>query len=194
VGREAIGSALRPAAPDAIAVHEAGHALVAHALGVRVIECSVRSTLGSDGYCERDECSPEDELRILVAGDVAEQRGSSEGLFVPPKRSRRSRRKAHRKEWIARVQATAPDEPVSVRDSERVERLLAELQPDPELRRDLYVAAVTDAYVTVALRWGDLLRLATALVARLTLSGHEVAEILDEPNDGGSDDGDEDEA
>jgi hypothetical protein len=167
---------------DAISVHEAGHALVAHSLGVRVIEVSVRSTLAQDGYHEHDECSPESELRILVAGEAAELRADSEGLLVPPKRSRRSRQKAKRKEWVARVAATSRDEPTYERDSERVERLLAEIEPDPALRRELYVAAVTDAYVTVANRWGDLLRLARALVARETLSGRDVVELLDGGN------------
>jgi hypothetical protein len=133
----------------------AAHAVAAHALGVTVRQVSVRSTFTWDGWIEHAECAPEDELRILVAGEVAEQRAQSQGVLVAPQRSRRSRRKEARKQYVSRVQATSvglDDEDIE-HDHARINFLLEELSSDPELQRDLYVAVVSETYQLIAARW-----------------------------------------
>lgn len=65
-------------------------------------------------------------------------------------------------------------------DQARIELLLAEIQPDPDLRHGLYVAAVVGTYQHIAANWVDVLRLASELVSRETLSGDDVRSILGE--------------
>jgi hypothetical protein len=60
-----------------------------------------------------------------------------------------------------------------------VQRLLAEVEPDPDLRDVLYQEVVVDTYQLICARWGDLLRLASVLVSRETLSGDEVTRVLE---------------
>jgi hypothetical protein len=58
-----------------VAIHEAGHAVVAVALGLRVELVHVRRAIACDGVCVLDPSgpgpTPEDEAATLVAGDVA---------------------------------------------------------------------------------------------------------------------------
>jgi hypothetical protein len=53
------------------AVHEAGHAVVAIALGLRVEVVHVRRAVACDGACVVDPRGPDASPAVLVAGDVA---------------------------------------------------------------------------------------------------------------------------
>lgn len=57
--------------PETTAVHEAGHAVVAHVLGVGVRQVELLE--GGGGRTELDAASARRALIIAVAGEVAEQ-------------------------------------------------------------------------------------------------------------------------